>query len=214
MKACASPSAKAEEPSAPASSPKSSNNYAKSIRPYWGTKTPNGQSEHPHSIAGLRSPHSRPVDQRDRQYRKADRCSDTRPDPAADQDREVHRVALAAYRQEVARAVRDPHPQARARHRRPDAADRRRAHEARSRRRRRRRNQALRIAMRTGLLARKLGMTRIFTDDGNHVPVTVLAVDNCQVVAVRTPEKDGYCALQLGVGTAKVKNVSKAQRGH
>lgn len=68
--------------------------------------------------------------------------------------------------------------------------------------------------MRTGLLARKLGMTRIFTDDGNHVPVTVLAVDNCQVVAVRTPEKDGYCALQLGVGTAKVKNVSKAQRGH
>jgi large subunit ribosomal protein L3 len=68
--------------------------------------------------------------------------------------------------------------------------------------------------MRTGLLARKLGMTRIFTDDGNHVPVTVLAVDNCQVVAVRTPEKDGYCALQLGIGTAKVKNVSKAQRGH
>jgi large subunit ribosomal protein L3 len=68
--------------------------------------------------------------------------------------------------------------------------------------------------MRTGLLARKLGMTRIFTDDGNHVPVTVLAVDNCQVVAVRTAEKDGYCALQLGVGVAKVKNVSKAQRGH
>ena len=68
--------------------------------------------------------------------------------------------------------------------------------------------------MRTGLLARKLGMTRIFTDDGNHVPVTVLAVDNCQVVAVRTVEKDGYCALQLGVGAAKVKNVSKAQRGH
>jgi len=68
--------------------------------------------------------------------------------------------------------------------------------------------------MRTGLLARKLGMTRIFTEDGNHVPVTVLAVDNCQVVAVRTAEKDGYCALQLGVGSAKVKNVSKAQRGH
>jgi large subunit ribosomal protein L3 len=68
--------------------------------------------------------------------------------------------------------------------------------------------------MRTGLLARKLGMTRIFTDEGNHVPVTVLMVDNCQVVAVRTGEKDGYCALQLGVGIAKVKNVSKAQRGH
>jgi large subunit ribosomal protein L3 len=68
--------------------------------------------------------------------------------------------------------------------------------------------------MRTGLIARKVGMTRIFTEDGNHVPVTVLAVDNCQVVAVRTAEKDGYTALQLGMGTAKVKNISKAQRGH
>jgi len=66
--------------------------------------------------------------------------------------------------------------------------------------------------MRTGLLAQKLGMTRIFTADGNHVPVTVLKVDNCQVVAVRTEEKDGYTAVQLGVGTAKVKNVSKAER--
>jgi large subunit ribosomal protein L3 len=68
--------------------------------------------------------------------------------------------------------------------------------------------------MRTGLLARKLGMTRIFTEDGNHVPVTVLKVDNCQVVAVRTEAKDGYTAVQLGVGTAKTKNVSKPQRGH
>ncbi len=68
--------------------------------------------------------------------------------------------------------------------------------------------------MRTGLLTRKLGMTRIFTEDGNHVPVTVLAIDKCQVVAVRSAEKDGYCALQLGIGTAKVKNVSKPQRGH
>jgi large subunit ribosomal protein L3 len=68
--------------------------------------------------------------------------------------------------------------------------------------------------MRTGLIARKLGMTRIFTEDGNHMPVTVLAVDNCQVIAVRTVEKDGYTALQVGVGTAKAKNLSKAQRGH
>jgi large subunit ribosomal protein L3 len=68
--------------------------------------------------------------------------------------------------------------------------------------------------MRTGLIAKKLGMTRIFTDDGNHVPVTVLRVDNCQVVAQRTIDKDGYTALQLGVGTAKVKNVTKPQRGH
>ena len=68
--------------------------------------------------------------------------------------------------------------------------------------------------MRTGLLAQKLGMTRIIAADGNHVPVTVLKVDNCQVVAVRTDETNGYNAVQLGVGKAKVKNVSKAQRGH
>jgi large subunit ribosomal protein L3 len=68
--------------------------------------------------------------------------------------------------------------------------------------------------MRTGLLARKLGMTRIFTEEGGHVPVTVLRVDNCQVVALRTADTDGYTAVQLGVGTAKVKNVSKPQRGH
>ena len=68
--------------------------------------------------------------------------------------------------------------------------------------------------MRTGLIAQKLGMTRIFTEDGNHVPVTVLKVDNCQVVAVRTAERDGYTAVQLGVGKAKVKNVTKPMRGH
>jgi large subunit ribosomal protein L3 len=68
--------------------------------------------------------------------------------------------------------------------------------------------------MRTGLIARKEGMTRVFTADGNHVPVTVLRIDNCQVVAQRTEEKDGYIALQLGVGAAKVKNVSQPQRGH
>jgi large subunit ribosomal protein L3 len=68
--------------------------------------------------------------------------------------------------------------------------------------------------MRTGLIAQKLGMTRIFTEEGNHVPVTVLKVDDCRVVAVRNPESDGYAAVQLGVGTAKTKNVSKPQRGH
>jgi large subunit ribosomal protein L3 len=66
--------------------------------------------------------------------------------------------------------------------------------------------------MRTGLLAQKVGMTRIFTEEGNHVPVTVLKVDNCQVCAVRTQETDGYTAVQLGVGKAKVKNVPKAER--
>jgi large subunit ribosomal protein L3 len=68
--------------------------------------------------------------------------------------------------------------------------------------------------MRTGLIARKLGMSRVFTDDGNHVAVTVLRVDNCQVVATRTAETDGYTALQLGAGLAKVKNVTQPQRGH
>jgi large subunit ribosomal protein L3 len=68
--------------------------------------------------------------------------------------------------------------------------------------------------MRTGLIAQKLGMTRQFTETGDHVPVTVLKVDNCQVVAVRTTEKDGYTAIQIGVGKAKVKNVSQGLRGH
>jgi large subunit ribosomal protein L3 len=68
--------------------------------------------------------------------------------------------------------------------------------------------------MRSGLIAQKVGMTRLFTAEGEHVPVTVLKVDDCQVVAVRTQEKDGYTAVQLGYGKAKVKNVPKAMRGH
>src|ERR1700729_912451 len=67
--------------------------------------------------------------------------------------------------------------------------------------------------MRSGIIAKKLGMSRVFTDAGGHVPVTVLQVESCQVVAHRTQEKNGYTALQLGVGKAKVKNVSKAERG-
>ena len=68
--------------------------------------------------------------------------------------------------------------------------------------------------MRTGLLAQKVGMTRVFTEEGRHVPVTVLKMDGCQVVAVRTEAKDGYNAVQLGTGAARVKNVNKARRGH
>lgn len=67
--------------------------------------------------------------------------------------------------------------------------------------------------MRSGVIAQKVGMTRVFTEAGEHVPVTVLKIDQCQVVAHRTTEKDGYVALQVGVGKAKVKNVSKAERG-
>ena len=67
--------------------------------------------------------------------------------------------------------------------------------------------------MRSGVIAQKLGMTRVFTDAGAHVPVTVLKVDGCQVVAHRTEAVNGYNALQLGIGKAKVKNVGKAERG-
>ena len=68
--------------------------------------------------------------------------------------------------------------------------------------------------MRTGLIAQKVGMSRLFTEAGEHVPVTLLKVDGCRVVSHRTKDRDGYTALQLGVGKAKVKNVSKGMRGH
>ena len=68
--------------------------------------------------------------------------------------------------------------------------------------------------MRTGVIAKKVGMTRLFQEDGRHVPVTVLSLEGCQVVSHRTSEKDGYCAVQLGAGEAKQKNVAKPQREH
>ena len=68
--------------------------------------------------------------------------------------------------------------------------------------------------MRTGVIAKKVGMTRLFQEDGRHVPVTVLALEDCQVVSVRTGETDGYTALQVGSGEAKQKNVAKPQREH
>ncbi len=67
--------------------------------------------------------------------------------------------------------------------------------------------------MRTGVIVKKLGMTRLFKDDGRHVPVTVLSLEGLQVVGQRTADRDGYVALQLGAGTAKAKNVAKPQRG-
>lgn len=66
--------------------------------------------------------------------------------------------------------------------------------------------------MRTGVIAQKEGMTRIFTEDGRQYPVTVLRIDNCQVTGIMTEEKNGYSAVQLGAGTAKVKRISKAMR--
>ena len=68
--------------------------------------------------------------------------------------------------------------------------------------------------MRTGLIAKKLGMSRIFEADGTHVPVTVLSVDGLKVIAVKTAQKDGYTAVQLGTGAVKAKNVSKPMKGH
>jgi len=68
--------------------------------------------------------------------------------------------------------------------------------------------------MRSGVIAQKVGMTRIFTDAGEHLPVTVLRLGNCQVIGHRTKEKNGYIAVQLGSGTRKINNVSKAERGH
>jgi large subunit ribosomal protein L3 len=67
--------------------------------------------------------------------------------------------------------------------------------------------------VRTGVIAKKMGMTRLFQDDGRHVPVTVLALESVQVVARKEADRDGYTAVQLGAGTAKAKNVAKPQRG-
>jgi large subunit ribosomal protein L3 len=68
--------------------------------------------------------------------------------------------------------------------------------------------------MRTGVIAKKVGMTRLFQEDGRHVPVTVLALEDCQVVSHRTADRDGYVAVQVGAGEAKQKNVAKPQREH
>ncbi|WP_019831562.1 50S ribosomal protein L3 [Sphingomonas sp. PR090111-T3T-6A] len=68
--------------------------------------------------------------------------------------------------------------------------------------------------MRTGVIAKKMGMTRLFQEDGRHVPVTVLQLENVQVVARRETDRDGYTAVQLGAGSAKAKNLTKPERGH
>src|SRR4029079_14093945 len=70
------------------------------------------------------------------------------------------------------------------------------------------------MIMRTGVIAKKVGMTRLFQEDGRHVPVTVLALEKCQVVSHRTADRDGYVAVPVGAGEAKQKNVAKPQREH
>ena len=69
-------------------------------------------------------------------------------------------------------------------------------------------------SLRSGVIAKKVGMTRLFLEDGRQVPVTVLQLDNLQVVAQRTPERDGYSAVQLGAGTAKASRTTQPLRGH
>jgi large subunit ribosomal protein L3 len=69
------------------------------------------------------------------------------------------------------------------------------------------------MAMRSGVIAQKLGMTRVFTDDGEHIPVTVLRLENCQVIGHKTADRHGYTALQIGSGRAKPNRLSKAERG-
>ena len=66
--------------------------------------------------------------------------------------------------------------------------------------------------MRCGLIAKKIGMTRVFGDDGQSVPVSVLKMDNCQVISKKTKDIHGYNALQSGFGSKKAKNISKAER--
>src|SRR5690242_11521435 len=194
------------------------------------TKRDNGNErpEHPHTSQGVRPSDSRFVDARDREHGETDRCSGSRTHSAADPHREVHRQPFAACRQEEPRAIRDAHAQASSRHCRSDTADRGRADEARSCRRCRCRNQALTFRlksanqrtqgtgstpMRSGVIAQKIGMTRVFTETGEHIPVTVLKLGNCQVVGHRTTEKNGYVALQLGSGTRKTVYMPKAERG-
>ena len=68
--------------------------------------------------------------------------------------------------------------------------------------------------MRCGLIAKKIGMTRVFNDDGQSVPVSVLKMDNCQVISKKPKDVNGYKPLQIGFGSKKAKNISKAERGH
>src|SRR5262249_20060284 len=173
---------------------------------------PDRRSKDSHPAEGLRSSPPRSVGQGDRRDGAAHGRPRRRPGVAAHDHQPLDGAALAACRQDLARAVRDAHAQAPARHRRSHAADRRLADEARLARRRRRRDQAV-MARKEALIGRKVGMTQIFGDDGNHVPVTVVQAGPCTIVGVRSKATHGYDALQLGFEPAK-KNVSKPRAGH
>src|SRR5690606_17637839 len=170
---------------------------------------------------GVRSQADRPFGQRDRRNGQADRRAGARPDPAADQDRALHHPDVAARRQGCARPVRNPHAQARARHRRPQRQDRGRADEARARGWRRRPDQAdLRPATMTakihslGIVGRKAGMSRVFTEDGKSVPVTLIEATPNRITQVKTVETDGYSAVQVAVGVKRASLLTKPEAGH
>src|SRR3954452_21784862 len=188
----------------------------------------NERPKYSHTSQGVRPSYPRYVDPRDREHGETYRCPGSRTHSAAHPHREVHRQPFAARRQEEPRAVRDAHSQAPARYRRSDPADRRCFDEARPGRRCRRRDQALRFLdhvrdlrtertgstpMRSGVIAQKVGMTRVFTEAGEHIPATVLKLGNCQVLGHRTEEKNCYVALQLGSGSRKTVYMPKAERG-
>src|SRR5690606_33230850 len=180
-----------------------------------------GGPENPDPAQGVRSQADRPFGQRDRRNGPADRRAGARPDPAADQDRALHHPDVAARRQGCARPVRNPHAQARARHRRPERQDRGRADEARARGWRRRPDQAdLRPATMTakihslGIVGRKAGMSRVFTEDGKSVPVTLIEATPNRITQVKTVETDGYSAVQVAVGVKRASLLTKPEAGH
>src|SRR4249919_3285450 len=183
-------------------------------------KTRHGGPEDPDSAEGIRSSSDRPLGQRDRRDGQADRRASARPDPAADQARTLHHSYVAARRQGRARPVRNPHAQARARHRRSQRQDRGRADEARTRGWRRRPDQAdLRHTTMTkkyslGIVGRKAGMSRLFTEDGKSVPVTLIEATPNRITQVKTVETDGYSAVQVAVGTKRAALVNKPAAGH
>src|SRR4249919_1927567 len=184
-------------------------------------KTRHGGPEDPDSAEGIRSSSDRPLGQRDRRDGQADRRASARPDPAADQARTLHHSYVAARRQGRARPVRNPHAQARARHRRPQRQDRGRADEARTRGWRRRADQAdLRPATMTakkyslGIVGRKAGMSRFFTTDGKSVPVTLIEATPNRITQIKTVETDGYSAVQVTAGVKRASLLSKPETGH
>src|SRR3546814_19435683 len=180
-----------------------------------------GGPKDPDPAQGVRSSPDRPFGQRDRRNGQADRRAGARPDPAADQNRALHHPDVAARRQGRSRPVRNPHAQARARHRRPQRQDRGRADEARARGWRRRPDQTdLRPATMTakkyslGIVGRKAGMIRLFTEDGLSIPVTLIEATPNRITHAKTPETVAYSAVQVPVRVKRAAPLNQPQSGN